>query len=81
MLHEKLEEWGVPIWAAAIDYRKASDTVEHGEIWIALEEQGVPLQYVQIFKRLYVGQTRVVVAKREGRAVRITGGAQSRAIQ
>ena len=43
-------------------------------MWTALEEQGVPLQYVQIFRRVYEGQTRVVVAKRESRAFRITRG-------
>ena len=53
MLHEKSEKLSVPIWAAAIDFRKAFDAVEQGEIWTALEEQGSHLQYVQIFKRLY----------------------------
>ena len=31
MLHEKAREWGMPLWIAAIDFKKAFDTVEHVE--------------------------------------------------
>ena len=74
MLNEKSDEWGLPIWAAGIDFQKVFDTVEQEENWRALEEQQVPVQYIQIFKRLYEGQTGVVVTGRESGAFRMTRG-------
>ena len=42
MLQEKCQEYRIPLWVAAIDFKKAFDTVEHVSIWDALREQGVP---------------------------------------
>jgi hypothetical protein len=74
MLYEKSQEWGNAVWVAAIDFTKAFDTVEHTALWAALEEQGVPPQYIDVLRRLYEGQTGVVVAERESRSFDILRG-------
>ena len=74
MLHEKCHECRIPLWVAAIDFKKAFDTVEHPSLWDALQEQGVPLQYVTILRKLYDGQTGRVVANGESRPFSITRG-------
>ena len=74
MLYETCAEWNMPLWIAAIDFKKAFDTVEQGDIWTALEEQGIPPQYVNVFKRLYADQTGTVIAKRTSRTFSITRG-------
>ena len=56
MMIEISLEWNQPLWVAAIDFKKAFDTVEHGGWWYSLIEQGVPLNYVDVLMRLYNGQ-------------------------
>ena len=45
----------VPVWMAAIDFRKKKkiDTVEHGAICAALQEQRVPVRYIDNLRCLY----------------------------
>ena len=42
MIHEKSKEWNVPVWFAAVDFKKAFDTVNHKYLWLALADAGVP---------------------------------------
>ena len=74
MLQEKCQEYRLPLWVAAIDFRKAFDTVEHSSLWNVLKEQGVPLRYVKVLQKLYDGQYGRVVANGESRASSITRG-------
>jgi hypothetical protein len=57
MLKEKCEEFGISLWVATVDYRKASDTVEHAAIWTALAKQGVAERYIKVLRRFYEEQT------------------------
>ena len=57
MLQEKSEEFNLNTWVAAIDFRKAFDSISQHYLWDALEEQNVPLGYIRILKNLYAGQT------------------------
>ena len=57
LLAEKMHEVQLPLWVAAIDFKKAFDCVEHECIWTALAEMGVPEVYVRILASLYDGQT------------------------
>ena len=74
MLHEECNEWGLPLWIAATDFRKAFDTVEHDAIWAALSEYGIPSSYIAILRRLYDGQAWAVVGNRQSRQFQITRG-------
>ena len=53
---EKANEYGLPLWIAAIDFQKAFDSVSHAAIWDALAEQGVEETYIDMLRRLYDGQ-------------------------
>ena len=54
---EKAEEWNINLWVAAVDYRKAFDSIEHQSIWRALKKQGVPVGYIKLLSKLYDGQS------------------------
>ena len=56
MLHEKSEEFQLNSWVAAIDFKKAFDSIDQQHLWTALREQHVPVGYVKILQRLYDGQ-------------------------
>ena len=43
-LHEKTLEHRLDYWIAAIDFRKAFDSIEHDSLWGALLDQGVETQ-------------------------------------
>ena len=74
MLHEKSREWNIPIWIAAIDFKKAFDTVEHFYLWEALGSADVPKQCIDTLRKLYRHEVGMVVADRESRAFEITRG-------
>ena len=57
MIQEKAAEWRRPVWAAALDFKKAFDSIEHDSIWAALERQGVPTCYINTLAKLYSKQT------------------------
>jgi len=56
MLQQKCEEFRSELWMAALDFKKAFDTVRHSTIWKALSEQHVPGGYVQLLRKLYAEQ-------------------------
>ena len=75
ILSDKMKEFNLPLWVAAVDFKQAFDTVHQGTLWKALLEQGVPMTYVRVLQRLYDGQSAVVkcdVASREFRIERGT---------
>eukprot|EP00973_Karenia_brevis_P069333 9640262-Karenia_brevis.AAC.1 len=39
---ERAEEYQISVWAAAVDFQKAFDTVEHCKLWESLIRMGVP---------------------------------------
>ena len=60
LLRERAREWNQPLWIAALDFKKAFDTVEHESLWAALASQGITADYIHILKRLYSEQTATV---------------------
>ena len=42
LLQETTDEWQIPFWIAAVDFKNAFDSITHDSIWRALAEQGVP---------------------------------------
>mgnify|MGYP006235623399 CR=1 FL=1 len=67
MMIEISLEWNQPLWVAAIDFKMAFDTVEHGGLWFSLIEQGVSLNYVDVLMRLYNGQRGQVRTDRDSK--------------
>ena len=50
ILCEKAAEWNIPVWAVAVDFKKAFDSVEHPGIWKALREQGIHEGYINLLQ-------------------------------
>ena len=74
MLQEVSDEWRIPLWLAAVDFKKAFDSVTHVSIWEALSEQGTPAPYTQLLSRLYRNQTASVKTDRTSRKFTIARG-------
>ena len=60
ILQEIADEWQGPLWIAAVDFKKAFDSVAHAAIWAALAEQGVAPAYIGLLDKLYRNQTAAV---------------------
>ena len=56
LITEKMNQFQQPLWIAAVDFRKAFDTIEHDALLEALLEQGVPPTYVNCLRKLYEDQ-------------------------
>ena len=74
MLSDKLKEYNLPLWVAAVDFRKAFDTVDHQCLWQALRDQHVPGIYVAVLKKLYCDQSATVKCDAESRVFAIQRG-------
>jgi hypothetical protein len=74
MLRQRADEFQLPLWVAAVDFRKAFDSVEHEAVWSALERLDVPEVYIDVLKRLYSNQGATIVADRTSRRFRVERG-------
>ena len=74
LLQEKCREWHKPLWVAAVDFKKAFDTVRHSYLWDALVEAEVPDKYIQTLQKLYNNQTGVVVGEKVSKEFSIDRG-------
>ena len=71
MLRQRADEIQLPLWVAAVDFRKAFDSVEHEAVWSALERLDVPEVYIDVLKRLYSNQGATIVVDRTSRRFRV----------
>ena len=55
MIGKSLES-DFPLWIVSVDLRQAFDRIEYNALFDALSEQGVPIAYRNLLKRLYTGQ-------------------------
>ena len=76
MVAEKCKEFNLPLWVAALDFRKAFDSIYHRSILEALSKQLVPDAYVDIIRRLYEGQRARVWCECFSREFEIKKGAK-----
>ena len=56
MIHEKTEEFQLNSWVAALDFKKAFDTIDQQQLWNTLKVQHVPSGYIKVLQQLYSGQ-------------------------
>ena len=56
-LAERHNEFGIPLWVATIDFKKAFDTINHSILWEALGEQEIERTYIEMLQHLYARQT------------------------
>eukprot|EP00959_Pyramimonas_sp_CCMP1952_P416582 8727592-Pyramimonas_sp.AAC.1 len=74
MLHESSHEWQLPFWAAAIDFKKAFDCIDHDRMWDAQRQQHVPPAYITFLQHLYSTQAGTVRTDTNSRAFNIEQG-------
>ena len=74
IIQEICDEWQLPMWIAAVDFKKAFDSVTHEGLWSALAEQGVEPAYVHLLSKLYHKQTAKVKTDRLSRCFNIERG-------
>lgn len=53
IFHEQSVEWQLNLWVAAIDFKKAFDSIDHDKPWDALSEQKIPTPYIRLIRDLY----------------------------
>lgn len=68
MVTDRHREYNRPLWVAAVDFKKAFDTIGHTSLWEALREHGVPVAYISCLMKLYDGQSGTVQCDRLSRA-------------
>ena len=73
-IQERANEWGQNLWIAALDFKKAFDTVEHASLWEALRKQSVPSSYIALLKQLYTSQLAYVRTDKHSRSFNIERG-------
>ena len=74
MVAEKCKEFNLPLWVAAMDVSKAFDSISHRSIFEALQEQGVPMAYLDVMARLYKEQQAHIGGEHQSRDFPITKG-------
>ena len=74
ILHEQATEWQLNLWVAAIDFKKAFDSIDHDKLWQALHEQQVPTTYVKLLQQLYAQQHATVKTDQHSRRFNINRG-------
>ena len=74
MLQEKSEEFQMNTWAAALDFKKAFDSIDQQYLWSTLREQQVPKTYIDILQDLYRNQTARVKTDKISREFTIERG-------
>ena len=65
IIMEKSREYGVPIYMAFVDYRKAFDSISHRRLWEVLNRIGISRKTVTALKSLYEHQKATVKADNE----------------
>ena len=74
ILQEKTEEFQLNAWVAAIDFKKAFDSINQNYLWEALREQHVPGPYIRVLQSLYYGQTAQVKTDKRSRTFDVQRG-------
>ena len=60
IIQETADEWQIPLWMAAVDFKKAFDSITHQALWTSLADQGIDSSYIHLLTKLYDNQTAAV---------------------
>ena len=74
ILQETADEWQMPLWVTAVDFKKAFGSVSHTSIWSALSQQVVARSYVDLLDKLYSNQAAAVKTDCQSRIFNIGRG-------
>ena len=74
MLQEKSEEFQLNTWVAALDFKKAFDSIDQCFLWRSLKDQKVPGRYIEVLRSLCDGQHAQVKTDKLSRSFEIKRG-------
>ena len=74
MIEQKCHEWGIKMWTATIDFRKAFDSITHKSISNALKSCDIEHDYISLLKKLYRDQKASVLTDEERNVFEIKKG-------
>ena len=74
LLSGLFEEYRLPLWAVAADFRKAFDSITHDKLCNSLYQQGVPKVYTHVLRRLYTEKSAQVQTYKLSKAFSICRG-------
>ena len=74
LVQDAADEWRVPLWVAAVDFKKAFDSVTHDALWKSLREQKVHEGYTKLVEKMYDEQIGVVRTECLSKEFRIEKG-------
>ena len=52
LIQDNADEWRVPIWVAAVDFKKAFDSITHAAMCKSLKRQKVPEGYIKLLANM-----------------------------
>lgn len=73
-IQEKCSEYQIPLFMAFIDYEKAFDSIGHGAVMEALQNQGVPQTYINTLTNAYTGGTAQIRTDKTSGTIEIERG-------
>ena len=56
LISQKSREWGTDMWVAAIEVKKAFDSIQLAGIWSSLRNHSISQQYICLLRKLFIDQ-------------------------
>ena len=76
LICQKCNEWGIKMWTATIDFKKAFDSISHKSIWDALKSCNVNNGYIHLLMKIYRDQKASVLTDEESNIFDIQKGSK-----
>ena len=76
LIEQKCHEWGIKMWTATVDFKKAFDSISHKSIWEALKSCNVNYGYIRLLRKIYRDQKASVQTDEESNIFDIQKGSK-----
>ena len=76
LICQKCQEWGIKMWTATVDFKKAFDSISHRSIWDALKSCNVNNGYIRLLMKIYRDQKASVLTDEESNIFDIQKGSK-----
>ena len=76
LIEQKCHEWGIKMWTATVDFKKAFDSISHKSIWEALKSCNVNHGYISLLRKIYRDQKASVQTDEESNIFDIQKGSK-----
>ena len=76
LIEQTCHEWGINMWTATVDFKKAFDSISHKSIWEALKSCNVDHEYISLPRKIYRDQKASVQTDEESKIFDIQKGSK-----